>query len=262
MSMRTESEEKFEQYLTGQNLTWNRIPESNRKEPDYTVRHGGSNCIFEVKEFDEPETKPVGGYSPLPPIRDRINRAREKFTEYRKYCCGVVLWGSKSIYRTAHQSVVFPAAFGEGVNTEPEDFVDAGAEPQSFRFVGKAALTPKQNTSVSAIAILAEYRLNHVWVEAGCQMMAKRQRVEEIKPGEQFELCQRIYDEKGLRYSYEGTIRMIVLENPYARTPFPPDLFVGPFDQHWRLQAGRFRLAFMGSELERLKNENVPSVFW
>ena len=79
MSIRTESEEKFEQYLTGQNLSWTRIPESNRKQPDYAVKHRDANCVFEVKEFDEPETRPVGGFSPLPPIRDRINRAREKF---------------------------------------------------------------------------------------------------------------------------------------------------------------------------------------
>ena len=51
MSAKTESEDRFEQYLTGQNLTWNRIPESNRREPDYTVRHGDSNCIFEEKSL-------------------------------------------------------------------------------------------------------------------------------------------------------------------------------------------------------------------
>lgn len=52
---------------------------------------------------------------------------------------------------------------------------------------------------------------------------------------------------------------MIVLENPYARKPFSSDLFTGLFDQHWRLQSGWSRLAFMGSELERLKSDNVPS---
>jgi len=258
----TESEVKFEQYLSGQNLAWTRLPESTRKQADYAVKHRGANCIFEVKEFDGPETKPTGGYSPLPPIRDRINRAREKFADYRDCCCGVVLWGSKSIYRTAHQSVVFPAAFGEGVYAEPEDSIDAGAEAQSFRFIGKAALTPKQNTTISGIVILAKYRLNHVWVDAGRQMVAKRQRGEEIRPGEQFDLCQQIYKEKGLQFSYEGTIRTIVLENPYARTPFPSDLFVGSFDQHWRLQSGWFRLAFIGSEIERLKFDKVPSLFW
>jgi hypothetical protein len=262
MSIRTESEEKFEQYLSGQNLPWTRIPESNRKQPDYAVRHRDGNCVFEVKEFDEPETRPVGGFSPLPPIRDRINRAREKFTNYRDSCCGVVLWGSKSIVRTAHQSVVFPAAFGENLNSEPDVFVDPGAEPRSYRFFGKAALTPTQNTTVSAIAILTEYELNHAWLEAWREIEAKEQRGEEIYPLEQAQLCQHISEQRGQRYSYKGTIRMIVLENPYARKPFPPDLFIGPFDQHWRLQSGWFRLAFMGSELERLKSDNVPSVFW
>lgn len=261
MSMRTESEEKFEQYLTSQNLTWNRLPESNRKQPDYAVKHRDVNCVFEVKEFDEPQVRPVGAVDPLPAIRDRINRAREKFRDYRDNRCGVVLRGSKSIIRTAHQSVVFPAAFGQA-STEREDFVDPEAESQSFRFTGKAALTPKQNTTVSGIAILAEYELNHVWLEAWREVRAKEQRGERIKPFEMAEICQQISDQRGPRLSYEGTIRMIVLENPYARKPFPPELFVGPFDQHWRLQSGWFRLAFMGSELERLKNDKVPFVFW
>lgn len=262
MSIRTESEKKFQQYLAGQNLTWTRIPESNRKRPDYTVKHRDAICVFEVKEFDEPRPRPVGWIDPLPPIREKIYRASEKFTGYHKYCCAVVLWGGRSIRRTALQPVVLAAAFGERVNTEPEDFLDAGAEPQSFCFIGKAALTPKHNTTVSAILILAEYRLDHVWVEAGRQLAAKRRRGEGIKPFEQAELCQRISERGGPRYSYEGTVRVIVLENPYARIPFPPDLLVGPFDQHWRLQSGRFRLASMGCELERLKRDKVPFVFW
>lgn len=174
----------------------------------------------------------------------------------------MVLWGSKSIYRSVDPSRVLSAAFGEIVDMEPDSLVDAGAEPQSFRFTGEAALTPKQNTTVSAIAILAQYRLDHAWLEAWPQVAAKQQRGERINPMEMAELCQQISEQRGARYSYEETIRMIVLENPYARKPFPPDLFVGPFDQHWRLQSGWFRLAFMGTELERLKNGNVPSVFW
>jgi len=262
ISMRTESEEKFEQYLTGQNLIWTRIPESNRKEPDYTVRHRDANCVFEVKEFGEPETLPFGGYDPLPPIRHKIKRAAEKFTDYRNYCCGIVLWGSRSIHRTADQSVVFPAAFGQCLNTQPDVFIDAGPEPRSFHLSGKAALTQTQNTTVSAVAILTEYELNHVWLEAWREIEAKQQRGEEIYPLEQAQICQQISGQRGPRNTYKGTIRMIVLENPYAKKPFPPDLFVGPFDQHWRLQSGWFRLAFMGSEIERLKNDNVPSVFW
>jgi hypothetical protein len=262
MSIRTESEEKFEQYLTAEDLAWSRIPGSTRKQPDYSVQHRETTCVFEVKEFDEPQVRPVGGYDPLPPIRHKIKRAAEKFSQYRDPRCGVVLRGSKSIVRTAHQSVVFPAAFGRCVNTEPDVYIDPGPEPRCFHFSGVAALTADQNRTVSAVIILAEYELNHVWVEAWREMAAREQRGERTHLGDQMALCQQIWEERGPRYSYEGTIRTIVFENPYARVPFPPDLFIGPFDQHWRHQLGWFRLAFMGSGIERLRSDHVPFVFW
>jgi hypothetical protein len=60
---------------------------------------------------------------------------------------------------------------------------------------------------------------------------------------------------------YQGTIRTVVLENPYARMPFPPDLFMGPFDQRWHQESGHFRVCFMGSELMRLKQSGVPFAY-
>jgi len=262
MSFRTESEDKFERYLTTEHLTWTRIPESTQKQPDYSVQHGETICVFEVKEFDEPGVRPVGGFDPLPPIRHKIKRAAEKFSRYRDQCCAVVLWGSKSIVRTAHQSVVFPAAFGRCINTEPDIYIDPGCEPRSFHFSGIAALTAHQNTTVSAVIVLAEYELNHVWVEAWCEMAAREQRGERTHPGNQMALCQQILEERGPRYSFKGTIRTIVFENPHARVSFPPDLFVGPFDQHWRCRLRWFQLAFMGSDIEHLKRDGVPSIFW
>ena len=53
------------------------------------------------------------------------------------------------------------------------------------------------------------------------EIEAKEQRGEEIYPLEQAQLCQQISEQRGPRYSYKGTIRMIVLENPYARIPVP-----------------------------------------
>ena len=61
---KTESEAIFERYLNSQNLQWDRVPESTLKQPDYKVAHGLTKCLFEVKEFDDPDTKPTGGFSP------------------------------------------------------------------------------------------------------------------------------------------------------------------------------------------------------
>jgi hypothetical protein len=96
----TESEKTFECYLDSQNLAWDRVPETQQKQPDYRVEHDGKPCFFEVKEFSDPATKPVGAFSSCPAIQEKLTQARKQFKKYRNYCCGVVLWNSKSIYRT------------------------------------------------------------------------------------------------------------------------------------------------------------------
>ncbi len=54
---------------------------------------------------------------------------------------------------------------------------------------------------------------------------------------------------------------MIAIENPYARIPLPTELFVGPFDQRWRMDSGLLGVAFIGSELERLRLDGVPFIY-
>jgi hypothetical protein len=91
---------------------------------------------------------------------------------------------------------------------------------------------------------------------------AKRQRGEAIQPSDQFDLVAQVESEGIIGNSYEGTLRAIVLENPHARIAFPDDLFAGAFDQHWRMESNCFQLSFIGSELQRLKSEGVPFIYW
>jgi hypothetical protein len=89
--VKTQSELVFEQYLESQNLNWSHIPEASRKQPDYKIAHGPMTCVFEVKEFADPKIKPVGGYSPCPPIREKIQAGSKQFKDYRNDCCALVL---------------------------------------------------------------------------------------------------------------------------------------------------------------------------
>jgi hypothetical protein len=41
MSEATESEKTFEHYLDSQKLAWDRVPETQQKQPDYRVEHNG-----------------------------------------------------------------------------------------------------------------------------------------------------------------------------------------------------------------------------
>lgn len=256
---KTESEAAFERYLEARGLNWGSIPVSDQKQPDYRIEHDGTTCVFEVKEFDDPDPKPSGGYSPCPAIREKIHAASKQFKNYKDCCCALVLWNT-NFYRSVLPQTVLSAAFGEYLR---ENRSPLGAEPSRYRFSGAAELRPDCNTRISAIVVLAPYRLNHLWLEVWGRLDAKRRRGETVEPSDQFELLQQLSPDGTANYLYEGTIRTVVLENPYARVPFPPNVLVGSFDQRWRMdkQSGWFRLAFMGSELRRLKRDGVPFMY-
>ncbi len=265
-SAKTESESAFEQYLSGSRAEWTRISEADSPQPDYAVQYAEGTCVFEVKEFGDPkgeqaeELKRVGGgFDPCPPVRKKIYRSRRQFGEYKSHPCVVVLWNSKSILRDIRPEVVMASAFGQYFHTEAG--LPGGLGAPSYRFNGPAELRPDNDTRISAIVILTRYQLNHLWVEVDRQLDARKQRGEKIWCGDWFDLLQQVSRERPVTYSYEGTIRTITIENPYARIPFPPDLFAGPFDQRWRKDSGRFTLVFMGSELERPRKEGVPFNF-
>lgn len=256
---KTESEGMFERYLEAQGLKWACIPTSDQKQPDYKIEHDARTCVFEVKEFNDPVPKPSGGYSPCPPIREKIHAAAKQFGNYTDCCCALLFWNT-NFYRSVLPQTVLSAAFGEYVR---ENRAPLGAEPSRYHFSGRAELRPDCNTRISAIIVLAPYRLNHLWLEVWRKLDAKRQQGEAVETSDQFNLLHQLSPDGTANYSYEGTIRTIVLENPYARVRFPHDLFVGAFDQRWRMgkESGWFRLAFMGSELQRLKRDGVPFIY-
>jgi hypothetical protein len=261
MSEATESEKTFEHYLDSQKLAWDRVPEAQQKQPDYRVDHNGEPCVFEVKEFSDPETKPIGGFSACPAIQEKFTQARKQFKKYRNCCCAVVLWNSKSIYRTLLLDTVASAAFGKYVTVDAGRATDLRADPPRFQYSGPAELSENENTTISAIVILGPYNLNHLWLEMWHILKRKQRYGEEITPWVQFDVLQQLSLERAPSFSYEGTIRVIVIENPFARIPFPSDLFVGPFDQRWRKESDWFSLSYMGSEIAKLKERGVPFIY-
>src|ERR1700739_2438354 len=261
MSAKTESEEIFERYLDNQKVAWVRVADSDRKHPDYMVKHGELSCFFEVKEFEEPAVKPSGGFSPLPPIQEKVSQARKQFKDYREHCCALVLWNSKSIYRSLLLDSVASAAFGSFVHCDLRSTGKLRADPPTYYFSGPGELSPSQKTTISASVILGRYQLNHLWLKMWQILMEQHERGEEITPSLKFRVLEELSSEQEATFSYEGTIRAMVLENPYAKIRFPADLLVGPFDQRWRLEAGRLSLGGMGSELARLRQSGVPSIF-
>lgn len=261
MPSKTESELAFEKYLGVQRLKWRRIPDSAQKEPDFFVEHGSGGCFVEIKEFDGPRVRPVGGFSPCPAIHRKIKRATKQFRGHRSSSCALVLWSSKSISRSIHPEAVLSAAFGERFRSRHDRSSDLGAEPPAWQFFGSAALTPTHNRTISSIVVLAPFRLDHLRLETWKRLNAMKEAGHEIQPQDQFNILEQLSSERPRTYSFKGTLRTITLENPYARVPFPADLLAGSFDQSWRMRDGWFEIGFIGSELKRLRQDGVPFIY-
>jgi hypothetical protein len=251
----------FEAYLRSLQIDFAYEPNvpGRTKHPDYKVELDGKPYWFEVKEFVDPESPPMGGYDPTPPFEEKIDQARKKFAEFKDACCVLVLHSCKSIHRLPMISTVVSAAFGERVVLEPRCGQTLADEPLRFKFYGNAKLRPDANTTISAIMILQHFQLESRWVEAFYRIRRKLEVREEVGPfayAEEFELMKNVEN----KVEFENSVRVVILENPYARIPIPQGRFLGRLDQRWGVKdlSGWYTLISMGSELERLRARERP----
>ncbi len=131
-----------------------------------------------------------------------------------------------------------------------------------FKFRGSATLRKDANTTISAVVILQHFHIESRSVEAFYRI---RQRIidsEEVGPFAYAEELDRMTGEPN-HIVFADSVRLIVLENPYARVPLSPKLFRGPLDQRWGVEdsAGWYTQLSMGSELEQLRTGERPVPF-
>ena len=92
---RTAGETLFERYLQSQRLPFDFEKEhaGKSKRPDYTIEWEGRTVVFDVKDFDPPSRISTGfqQVDPYPRVREKIDQGRDKFKQYKEYCCGLVL---------------------------------------------------------------------------------------------------------------------------------------------------------------------------
>ena len=261
----THSEALFEKYLDFNNISWEREPVllGRAKHPDYLVHLEGRPCWFEVKEFMDPKVKPRGGFSPCPPIAEKINQARKQFKEYKSNCCALVLHNCTNVYRGTQVHAVLSAAFGEYVELGRSTGPLVHEDPPRFKFRGRSRLSPKHNTSISAILILEHYELQERLADAFHELQKRHKRGDELGPVAFSEILQERNDFPGV-VAFSGTVRVRLLRNPFARCPLQQNIFCGPFDQHWGIDrdSGWFSLLWMGNKLDQLRNRAVPVPFW
>ena len=50
-------------------------------------------------------------------------------------------------------------------------------------------------------------------------------------------------------------LRVVICENPYARIPFPTELFRGPYDERYGNLSGGIQCIFVGEEIKKIEEQ-------
>jgi hypothetical protein len=230
---------------------------------------GFSSVIAEVKTIVGKKRHESGGYDPCKPIVRKLKKARPQLAESEDEPHCVVLHSQSSI-DSLDPSTVACAAFGPGFQQiRPNYFVIDGSPP-ILRFSRKselphhlghlanAVLSPVINRRISALVILASYALSDFHLAIWRQLVDRQDAGENIPSGESMRILSEQQDRLPHSVRHEGTIRAIVLENPYARATFPPEFFRGPFDQRWSAHGEGYGPVWIGDTLGELQADGTP----
>jgi len=196
-SSRTPGEVVFEKYLDSQNIRFEfeKDRPGKSKRPDYTIEWEGETVVFDVKDFDPPKTFNTGftQVDPYLPIREKINQGRDKFKQFKEYCCGLVLYNALLV-SVEKAYIMLGAMYGDSGFTFPVNTTtgigDASQLKPAFLNRGKM-IRPKESNEAEM-----------------------RQKIPDFDP-------------------YIEIPRVIVWHNAVARIPFPANLFCGDYDNHY-----------------------------
>jgi len=254
----TKSEDWFEEYLNSHDyLNWTHeepVPGKPTK-PDYCLPFDGKSVHFDVKEFEPlPHTLGFTVFDPYPQIREKINKAARQFKHYKEHPCAVVIANPNGAFVMLEESAVRGAMFGD-VGFRVSIGLPPGQQPEItnvFRHDGKILHADRdkenyriQNTTFSAVIVLDRYPIRKRLIEINYRRGQKH--------GEAA-FNRNILNE--LPCHEDQPLRLSVYENPFARIPFPPDLFRGPFDERWGIEDNFHLRTFAGVEVEMLDAEH------
>jgi hypothetical protein len=262
---KNESEKFFEQYLdsNGYQGKWfyePTIPGKNKK-PDYVLEYNNNKHFFEVKELRKKPDEPnfPAFINPYKSLRSEINEARVQFKEYKGDSCSLVVFNIDDRQAQLDPLHVFAAMLGDLAFTMDYDSEKgktvAGSERSVFSKKGKMINykeSQPQNTTINAIVVLEELHDNREIEKALRREIAKQDR--HISIIDKIDIRMKLYED----HHVEVVPRVVVTENPFAKVPFPSDLFCGPYDERWRIQNDKTERFFAGEvlkEIESLKED-------
>jgi len=253
---RTQSEERFEEYLRAHGINYFAYEEPvsrKTKLVDYCIPWRGQWIYCEVKERPE-KSEPDGActFDPFKVWRKKIEKARVKFEEYADDCCAVVCYnlGDLDMWHAPH--VIFGAMLGDLGVTESGHNVFLHRGGKMVDYDNQAY----QNRTISALIVLEHRSVSNLEWEALVANEFERGKVE--PPSDEAAICaiERLLSQPR---SFDSILRVIVCQNPGARMPLPRDLFRGAFDERWAIENGRLTQVFRGSRCHLLCRETTST---
>ncbi|MGJ5814876.1 hypothetical protein [Paludibaculum fermentans] len=266
---KTRAEIVFEGYLSERGLTFEHEAVPGRRKPDYLIHGPSGDCIVEVKQIEDPDPHPSGGFSAARSVRAKIRSARRQFGEYKHFACSLAIY-SESIFGPNDPVIILSGAFGPGYQQAGRDYSKIDPNPSFYRFCTKselppdksflanAMLSPVANTTFSALIMLTYYQLSELHLEVWRRLYAMQEAGRPVDTHGQFRLLNELAPILQGSVRFPSTVRAIVVENRHARIPFPKDLFRGPFDQRWGWSHGWCGPTWLGATLEALYEDGVP----
>ncbi len=237
LAKRNVSELVFEDYLAERGLG---VPEhepaipGKSKKVDYRLLYHGSALWFEVKEFaEDPKffaTK-FGTFDPYVPIRNKINKASNKFKEYGGECCSLVLYNDKLNFAQAREpSIVLASMLGDITYRVPISLDGSETASPLFQSFGKGgAMNRRKCTRISAVITVER-------LAVGKRKGRIDHRRKTLALGRKRTNDERYaFIQKWAQPFREVALRVVICENPFAPRRLPTDIFTGPYDERWGL---------------------------
>jgi hypothetical protein len=235
-SVRTEGEMVFEKYLELQQIpfAFEKEHASKSKRPDYTVEWEGRIVVFDVKDFDPPDkfSTGFGQFDPYTPIREKIDQGRDKFKQFKEYCCGLVLYNvGRPLILIENTDIMLGTMYGDAGFTFPVNLTTGVGDASKLKtaFLGRGKMvrpnwSQAQNTTLSAIITLVRIKPHFLQL---LDLVGEN-------PKRSIEESEAEVRSKIPNFDPDWEVpRVIVWHNAVARVPFPTSLFRGDYDTHF-----------------------------
>jgi hypothetical protein len=254
----TASEILFERYLATHGysgLKHEEPVEGKSTTPDYALPFRSATLYFEVKEFAPSDLIPgYKAYDAYGPVREKINQAARQFKYYKENSCSLVLANPKGAFVALEPWAILGAMLGNLGFTVPLGRRSEETLPHENTFLhgGKMIdylFEKPRNATISAVIVLDHYPLR----DKSCALAIREKEVEQSRKltvDEVFDL-----PSPPSLSSMANPLRVVVLENPFARIPLPRDIFQGPFDEWWGMAGQNITQLFVGEEILRVEDQ-------